>query len=197
MDDIWFYILSFLEADEMIILSHVNKNLFLLTRRQLKQHDLFYLTMSKNYKNVISFLLEQQYHITTKSVNLAIQLSQFEILNRIKFNFNHDSLITAILSNNLKMVKFIKKKISCRYNHNTMHAIMLVDNPKIYQYLIGGMLTYEKLVLLVNQCCIQIIESYRFGGNSRGFETIVKRHAEQTQNQYMIQYCIDHDYGNH
>lgn len=201
MNDIWYYITTFLDLDVIIVLSHVNAILFTITRAyKNKVHcDLIYNTLNKGYNNVTNFFINQQYNISSDSILLAIKMSHFEFLNRIDFNkLTIDFLILAIHSNNIKMVKFIKKRLKRTFcEEDVIYDILLVDNLDIYKFLIGGTLYYVQLQRLVDYNCFNIIESYRFGTNRRDFEIAVVNHANHTNNRFMIQYCIENDYSHH
>jgi hypothetical protein len=202
MDDIWYYITQFLDFDVIIVLSHVNVNLFKITRAYKNKVccDLIYNTLNKRYNDVTNFFIKQQYDVSLNSVNLAIKINHFEFLNRIDFNkkLTIDSLKSAIQSNNIKMVKFIKNKLKHIHfsEENVVHDILCVDNPDIYKFLIKGSLHHDQLQRLINYNCFNIIELYRFGNSRRGFEAAVVLHANHTNNHFMIQYCIENDYDN-
>lgn len=203
MDNIWFYVISFLDLDEIVIMSYVSNNLFTITRQfeklGRKPCDLIFQTINKGYFNITKFLINKQYNISTKSINLVISLGNFELLNKMNYNhmLNNDMIISAIKSNNIKMVNFIKNKLKDRYvyNDDILQNIMKIDNISMYKLLIGGSLSLDRLVTLIDHNCINIIEFYRFGNGRNSFEIIVNRHANFTHNQIMINHCIENNYA--
>lgn len=205
MDDVWFYVMQFLELDEIVIMSHASNNMFTITRRfqklDLKPCDLIYLSLSKNYLNVTKFLIEKKYIISPNSVNLVISIGNFELLNRMNYDdkLNNNMIISAISSGNIKMIKFIKNKLKELYvcTQHVSLAVMKTDNVEIYRLLIGGSLSHDKLVTLIDHNCFNIIEYYRFNNQRESFETVVLRHAIFSHNQTMINHCIENRYDNH
>lgn len=203
MDNIWYYITNFLQLDEIVILSHVNNNLFIITRqlKNMKSCDLIYQTIKKNYTNVTKFLIEQQYNISKNTLNLTISLGNFELLNRmnIEKKYDNEMMIAAIKSNNIKMVKFIKNRLGVNYVYDAqfLDEIIKIDNADVYKFLIGGAIDHHRLTLFINHNCINIIESYRFNSRRRSYERVVLQHAVNSNNQIMMDYCLDNDYYRH
>ncbi len=53
------------------------------------------------------------------------------------------------------------------------------------------------LHVLIKYNSINMIEHYRFGKNRRIYEELVINLSNQQNNQFMINYCYENDYGNH
>lgn len=205
MEDAWFAVMHFIDLEEIVIMSYVNQRLFTITRRfeklGRKPCDLIYSSIVKQHFTISKFFITKQYNISDKAINKVIEFGNFELLNRINYcdRLNEKSIISAINNGNLKMVKFIRNKLADRYQYTEeiWQAVIKTDNVSIYQFLIGGSLNMDRLVMLIDHNCVNIIERYRCGNNIKPLETIVLRHANFTHNQFMTNHCFEHDYGKH
>src|SRR3989337_4328293 len=108
MEDVIYYLFSLSKPIDIVIFSHVCQSWYKIAKPFKRPYDILYEAIAHYPIKIVMYLYNYNYSISNKSVYLAIQKSQFKLVDLLeKGELDQPCLLYALKSNNVKMVRFV------------------------------------------------------------------------------------------
>lgn len=196
MNDILCHMMSLVDIIYYVALSHLNKTTYQYTKyNNCKILDL----CIKGNETKLYHYFKDYYRLDIEKVKTTLVLySRFDLINDIIIDYN--VFIYSIYSNNISMVKYVINRYKYIVDNDILDAVAEMDNLEIFKLLVHTSTSARTqfIQLLLKYYSYNLIEYMRFRVTDRKiFERYLLHQANIKQNQYLIDYFQEHDYGNH